>query len=278
MPYSLISLYCARNLFARNQNCFAFCFTRSFRYTAPATYSLEIKIASHFALLAHFVIIYIMKKRFASLLLLLLLGAQTAPVFAFSLFKSKESKSSESVPSTGYKGTLPNIDRYFEYKKEGTQSAPEKIKEGTPGSAELMKAPLNDDLFLDVIIKKEGPSPYLKDMLSILDLLEKIYYTLLEENFNVQKYNAQVNLLDLNVSTLLKTYSSSSYSASPAYTWAQRASYCAKTFGNLIYDANYYSRYVPITDGQYSVKNIQKEKEKLIGELDKAAFAIRQLE
>ena len=234
-------------------NNFVFCFTRAFRYNIS------------------------MGRIFAILILSAFLLTQSAPSFAFSLFKSK-SKTESEAPSSGYKGTLPNINRYFEYKKEGTQSAPEKMQEVSPNSVDLMKAPKNDDLFLDVVIQKDRPGPYVKDMFSILELLEKIYETLLEENFNIQKYNAQVNVLDLNVSTLIKTYSSGSYSASPAYTWAQRASHYAKSFGNLIYDANYYSRYVPIKDGQYSPKNIQKEKEKLIYELDQAAFAIRQLE
>ena len=242
------------NSFTRKQSRFALCFTRSFRYNIS------------------------MGKILATLLLLLFLGVQTTPAFAFSFFKKKDPKPVKNVPTEGYKGTLPSVERYFEYKKEGTQSSPERVREGKPDSGNLMKAPLNDDLFLDVIIQKDRPSPYIKDMLAILDLLEKIYYTLLEENLSIQKYNAQANMLDLNVSTLLKNYASSSYNASPSYAWAQRAAYSVKVFGNLIYDARYYSRYVSVTDGQYSAKNIQKEKEKLIGELDKAAFAIRQLE
>lgn len=214
-----------------------------------------------------------MGKKLSILILFLFLGTQILPSFA-----AKKSKPVTSVPTSGYKGTLPNIERYFEYKKEGTQSTPGKIKEGKPNPKGLMKAPLEDDLFLDVIIKKDKPSPYIKEMLAVLELLEKLHATLLEETVSIQKYNAQVNVLDLNTTTLLKNYSSSSYSASPAYIWAQRAAYSAKLFGNLIYDANYYSRYMSITDGQYSAKNIQKEKENLIGELDKAIFTLRQLE
>lgn len=192
------------------------------------------------------------------------------PVFAKKIMPKTQ--------ETGYKGTLPNIERYFEYKKDSQRYNPQNdIKGGTPNSGKLIKAPTDDDLFLDIIVKKEKYSPYVKDILDIMNLFEKLRISLIGEN-DIQKYNAQVNVIDLHVGNLVKNYGYGSYSVSDSYIWSQRIAYKAKLLGNLMYDANYYSRYMPVTDGQFSSRNIKKEKDNLVQELERAIFSLKQLE
>lgn len=187
-------------------------------------------------------------------------------------------KTPTKIGEGGYKGELPNIEGFFEYKKESVKFDPQNsFKETAPTKENLIKAPLDDSLFLDIIIKKGKKSPYVNDMLSILTLFESFRATLTRE-IDVQRFNAQVNVIDLHIKNLIKNYNESSFSMSESYIWCQEINYRSKLLGNLIYDSNYYSKYMPIANTQYSPSSIQKEKENLIKELDKAIFILKRLD
>ena len=83
-----------------------------------------------------------------------------------------ETNETEEIPR-GYYGTLPNIQEDFKYKQQ-TSSSPKQI-DALPldevDKETFKPAPFDDSLFLDVIIKKQEDSTYLKD-------LHKIKFTL----------------------------------------------------------------------------------------------------
>ena len=86
-------------------------------------------------------------------------------------------KIDEDTEPKGYYGTLPNIEEDFSYKKQ-KPSAP-KIEIETPTEEELKdenlkSAPVDDALFLDMVIKKEPDSQYLNDVQKIKFALRNI--------------------------------------------------------------------------------------------------------
>ena len=190
--------------------------------------------------------------------------------------KFKQEKDRNEIENSGYYGTLPNIEKDFEYKKQAKPSSFQidmKIPEGEIEEENLKKAPFDDSLFLDMVIKKEPDSLYLNDLQKIKFALNNLK-NCLENKENIQKYNACVNGLELYVQNLKKKYEEKSESLKESYIEILNTNYYAKVLGNLKYDANYYSRYVPVQNGQYSDENIASKEEELLNKVNKTLFLI----
>ncbi len=182
----------------------------------------------------------------------------------------------EEIPQ-GYYGTLPDIKSDFAYKKQAGPSSKE-IDIKVPNEDELNEenfkpAPFDDDLFLDMVIKKEPDSEYVND-------IQKTKYALtnlkkcIEEEGNIQRFNASVNMVDLYAQSLKKKYENKSESLKESYIDVLNTNYHAKLLGNLKYDANYYSRLIPTTEGKYSKDNITLEEEKLLQKINRTLFLL----
>lgn len=202
---------------------------------------------------------------------------QTTKKKGLSKFFSKKNKPAFDDES-GYKGTLPSIKSEFKYKAK--HDIPIDKKGDSPDNytpEEFQKSKIDDPLFLDVILDKEKPSSYIKDMLQVMHFLET-FRKVIENNSDIQRFNANVNLLDLYARRIEKLYSEKPEGMSPSYYQLLDLAYKAKVLGNLKYDANYYSKFSPITGTKYEAQNIKKEEEKLLVDLDKTVFLIRQLD
>lgn len=179
----------------------------------------------------------------------------------------------------GYYGTLPNIEREFDYLKQHNKKTAldGKYKDTLIDEMNLQKSPLQDDLFLDVILKKGKDTKYTKAVLSFIPMFER-FRTCISENCNIQKFNANVNLIDLSARKLEKDFGYSPESSSESYYLIRNIAYLSKLQGNLKYEANFYSKYMPLQGSIYSKENIEKKDMELILELDKTIFVLRQLQ
>ena len=73
---------------------------------------------------------------------------------------------------------------------------------------------------------------------------------------------------------LEKKYGFSAYAQSNSFYAIRHVNYSAKVLGNLKYDANFYSRYMPLQDSVYSPNNIKIKSAALLEEIDKTIFEI----
>lgn len=200
----------------------------------------------------------------------------------FSKFKKNtkfnyQTNETEIIPK-GYYGTLPDINEDFRYKKQTAPSIPKVDIQTTDEQNELneenfKKAPFDDSLFLDMVIKKEPNSEYVNDIQKIKFALNNLKKCI-EENGEIQRFNACVNHLELYVQNLIKKYENKSESLKESYIDLLSTNYHAKILGNLKYDANYYERFVPVQEGQYSKENISLEEQKLLNRINKTIFLL----
>ena len=203
----------------------------------------------------------------------------------FSKFKSNKPKKqkrfnpqtnrTEEIPQ-GYYGTLPNIDQDFNYKKRTvnpTSAQDGIVPDEIPNKEDLKEAPTNDSLFLDMIIKKEKASNYVNDIqktkLALTNLKKCI-----EEQGDIQRFNGCVNMVELYSKNLETKYKNKSDSLRESYIDILNTNYHAKVLGNLLYDANYYARYIPTNQGKYSRENIENKKQDLLKRINKTLFLI----
>ena len=202
----------------------------------------------------------------------------------FARFKKQDKKFNystnkyEEIPR-GYYGKLPNIEDDFSYKKQYSKSSKESdiiVPDSEETQEEnFQKAPFDDALFLDVIVKEEKSSTYVNDLQRVryaLDSLRKC----IEQNEDIQRFNACVNVLDLYTKNLRTKYQNKPESHKESYIQILNSNYYAKELGNLKYDAGYYSKYIPVNDGKYSSKNIDLKEQALLNKVNKTLFLINQ--
>lgn len=187
-----------------------------------------------------------------------------------------QTNQTEEIPR-GYYGTLPNIEEDFKYKKQTAPSLKEddKVLLEEANVETFKSAPFDDSLFLDMVIKKQADSTYLKDLLKIKLTLNNLK-DCIENSCEIQKYNANVNLLDLQCKNIKTKYENKIEASKDSYFELLNTNYYAKTLGNLKYDANYYSNFIPTQEGKYSKDNISLEEEKLLVRINKLIFLINQ--
>ena len=193
------------------------------------------------------------------------------------IFNKKEKNDISKEEKKGYWGTLPDINRDFNYKRqEFASNNNENLK--TPNKEDLedknlKKAPYDDALFLDVIVKKDKASEYLNDIQRTKFALNNLKKCI-EENGDIQRFNGCVNVIDLYVKNLKLKYQDKSESLKESYIDNLTRNYYAKVLENLLYDSNYYGRYIPVSQGKYSEQNIQNEKQKLLARINRTLFLI----
>ena len=114
----------------------------------------------------------------------------------------------EEIPQ-GYYGTLPDIEADFAYKKQHLPSSNQtdmKIPVADEFVEENLKpAPFDDALFLDMVIKKEKDSDYVKDIQKTKMALTNLK-NCIEEEGDIQRFNACVNMVEMYVQNLKKKY------------------------------------------------------------------------
>ena len=197
-------------------------------------------------------------------------------IFLTSIFSISFAKDDEN---RGYKGVLPNLNKYFEYKKQKSKIEAEKTPQSVEDAKDLKSAPFDDPIFMETIIQKPKNTPYVEDMLYIRPILVKFRDFLMEnpENIDIQKYVARVNEISLLSEDIIKKYSAT-HGKDHSYIWVTSVSYRAKIIGNLLYERNKYSKYMDITAGEYSKPYIDNEVKILISELEKCIFRLMQLD
>ena len=209
-----------------------------------------------------------------SFLLFVMTYCHCEKAFGFLWFKSKKNQEIEK----GYYGKLPDINADFSYKRHKEEMTGSDINAKIPTKEELedanlKKAPFDDTLFLDNIVKKKDSSNYVNDIQKTKFALTNLKKCI-EQNGDIQRYNACVNTVDLYVQSLRRKYENQSDCYRVSYIEILNTNNDAKILGNLMYDASYYARYVPTQEGKYSKSNIEAQKKLLLNKINKTLFEI----
>ena len=110
---------------------------------------------------------------------------------------------------------------------------------------------------MDVILKKEKDTKYTKDVLRFIPIFER-FKTCISEQCGIQKFNANVNLIDLYARRLEKDHGYSPESSSESFYLIRNIAYLSKLQGNLKYEANFYSKYMPCREVFIQKKTLKK--------------------
>lgn len=213
-----------------------------------------------------------MKKIIAVLILSMIICPPSHAWFGKNKKKKTEGK--------GYYGSLPKIDKEFgdEKKKDKATHSPIILNEGSfdVNSKEMKEAPLNNNQYIDVIVKKGSTSEYVNDINELVPILKKLRECI-EQGKDIQKFNAIVSNYIDNVA-----YIENKYKNKPElyYVSYERISDTAKYVKKVAItrtEAQTYNKYLGYQEinGAYSPENIKNLLETTLVEIESTLDAIK---
>ncbi len=188
-----------------------------------------------------------------------------------------------TTTGAGYVGTLPNIEAEFSYlKKEHSEKsmAPFSVEElDKQNEAKLKPIPRENDNYVDIIIKKDKTTKYLKDVNSVIIILEKLRKCL-NTNQNIQMFNAIVSNLIDNIEYVKEEYKDKPESNYLSYNRLITISNEARETASFRTKGLAAQKYLPYTskDNVYTKENLDKKLESLLINVNETIFILKNLE
>lgn len=189
-----------------------------------------------------------------------------------------------TTTGAGYVGTLPDIEAEFFYMKKQDKSergsAPYSIEQLDNENAQSLKPiPRENDTYVDIIIKKDKTTKYLKDVNSVIIILEKLRKCINNEQ-SIQVFNAIVSNLIDNVEYIRVEYKDKPESNYLSYNRLQVVSNEAREVATFRTQGQAAQKYLPYTASNniYTKENLDEKLEKLLVNVNETLFILKNLD
>lgn len=176
----------------------------------------------------------------------------------------------------GYKGHLPNIASEFEYKK--TKDEYKCLIPTNPNATkkDLIPAPRDNKAYVDIVVKKGSSSQYVNDVNDVIFILQKLIVNI-EEDVNVQRFNAQVSGLLDNIFYIQDKYKNKPEANYVSFYKMLELANVARDTAILRTEAQAYSKYLAYSGegAMYRPERIQKQMDHLLEEINKTLIVLK---
>lgn len=183
----------------------------------------------------------------------------------------------DSFSGQGYVGTLPDLTRAFE-PKETSKNTPEIVPSKSFNSeSEIKPTPRDNPTFVNIILKSEKTTQYVNDINEFIPMLESIY-DMIENNSNVQVFNAKVYYFNKNADYLREKYQKKPESQFISFKRLMELSMHAKSIAILRTEAEKYNPYLAYgSEGYiYNPNNITEQLEYLKTEIEQTILILKE--
>lgn len=217
-----------------------------------------------------------MKKILSIILLIFLSSLSMAPCYAFWFNKKIDSS---AFQGKGYAGTLPDMTKMYK-STEPAESTPQfETTKQFNSENEIKPVPKDNPAFVNIILQPGKTTEYVTDMNDVVSMLENIL-TSIENQDDVQKFNAKVYFLDKSIEYLEDKYQSRPESQYISFKKVTETSDKCKTVANLRSQAEKNKEYIPYEgDGSmYSENNINQQIGYLKTEIEQTIALLREAE
>ena len=144
--------------------------------------------------------------------------------------------------------------------------------------ADLIQAPRNDKAYVDIVIKKGASSQYVNDVNDVIFILQKLIANI-EDDVNVQKFNAQVSGLLDNVFYIQDKYKNKPEAHYISYTSMIELADVARNAAILRTEAQAYSKYLAYSGegAAYRPERIKKQMDNFLSEIKKTLKILKEV-
>lgn len=188
-----------------------------------------------------------------------------------------------TTTGAGYVGTLPNIEAEFSYLKKAHDEkamAPFSVEELDKQNEEKLKPiPRENDTYVDIIVKKDKTTQYLKDVNSVIIILEKLRKCINTKQ-DIQMFNAIASNLIDNVEYIRQEYKDKPESNYLSYNKLIEISLHAREVATFRTQGLATQKYLPYTSENniYTKENLENKLEKLLVSVNETIFILKNLE
>lgn len=190
------------------------------------------------------------------------------------------------VDGKGYVGTLPELTRDYGAKEsESDEDNPEEqAKSVKPieskdfnSENEIKPAPIDDPAFVNIILKTDKTSKYANDLNEFIIMLEGLYDAI-DNNANVQLFNAKVYYFNRNVDDFRDRYSGKPESNYISYKRIMELNAHTKSVALLRTEAEKYNPYLSYGSAGYiyNPNNITEQLGYLKTEIQQTIILLRE--
>lgn len=208
-------------------------------------------------------------------ILFLIVFGLTSAAFA-GIFEKKPAKL--VIPeSSGYVGTLPNIESGFP-KADSQEFTPSfEYKDGFNDPYSIKPAPRNNPSFVNIIMKKDKTSAYVNDLNYIISIIEDLQ-TDIEDSQNVQKFNAQSYFLKENVEYFRDKYKNKAEESYISYRKLLQLNTHVQSIAQLRLESEAYSPYVTAqgSGNLFTGNNIDNQLDYLLKDIKSTLVVLKQ--
>ncbi len=182
----------------------------------------------------------------------------------------------ENFDGKGYVGTLPDLNRGYEIKEVKKPQ-----KEAIPAKDfndenELKPVPRDNPAFVNIILKTDKTSQYINDINEFIPILEDIY-DLIDENSNVQLFNAKVYYFNKSAEYLRDKYKNKPESQYVSFKRLMELNTHAKSIALLRNEAEKYNPYLAYGSSGYiyNPNNVAEQMEFLKTEINQTILILK---
>ncbi len=171
----------------------------------------------------------------------------------------------------GYKGTLPDINLQFEYKRNSVEESQPFYRtiDEFDHPAQFKNVPRENPAYIDIILKKDKSSPYINDLNDVIPLLEKLQKCI-QTDGSIQKFNAISSSIIDHADYIAQKYSDRPERYYISFSKLQNIAAQVRSVATLRCEALVYIKYLAAQgEGQiYSKDSLQQQIDMLEHELD----------
>ena len=188
-------------------------------------------------------------------------------------------KSKLPVDGSGYVGTLPDLTRDYQPKSDTNKSKDVKAipSKDFNSENELKPIPTEDPGFVNIILKKDKSTKYTNDLVEFITILEGLY-DLIDDNSNVQLFNAKVYYFNKNADYCRDRYANKPEGQYVSYKRILELSMHARSIAQLRSEAEKYNPYLAYGGSGYiyNPNNVQEQIGFLKTEIQQTILLLRE--
>lgn len=199
-------------------------------------------------------------------------------IFCFVPAVSAKKKDATVIPAnSGYVGTLPDLTSGFQRSEDEEVKPSFEYKDGFNDPDEIKPAPRNNPAFVNIILKRDKTSQYVNDINSLIFMVEKLQ-DIIEDQQNVQKFNAQAFYLKENIEYFRDKYKNKAEQSYVSYKKVMDLNTHVQAVAQLREESEVYSPYV--TEAQsgnmFSDNNINTQLDYLLDDIKQTLVVLKE--
>ena len=190
---------------------------------------------------------------------------------------AKKKEAADTPKNNGYVGTLPDLNNGSQSSLEEDVQPSFEYQDGFNDPNAIKPIPRNNPAFINIIMKQDKSSQYINDLNEIIGIIENLQ-TVVEQDGNVQVFNAKASFLKENVEYFRDKYQNKSEESYVSFKKLMQLNTHTQAVAQLRSTSEAYSPYVTAegSGNTFSQNNINLQLDYLLDDIKKTLVVLKE--